>query len=223
MVAPNMNKNERDALPGAIADVLLPHLARAQIEAIYRAAPGDEIGSGKFSNPESSAALVANAFGFFLNCPTALPALPDLDRSGWLVTELSLERQIRFPWSGGRHPCLDVVARTSKSLIGLESKRYEPYRPKQAKKHSSAYRRDVWGRRMDGYAKALALTDNRKDTFACLDAAQLAKHAFAIRTQVHRPADQGRAGILYYLYADPWPGPTASRCRSNSETSIERT
>jgi len=30
-------------------------------------APGNEIESGKFASPESSAALVANAFGLFLD------------------------------------------------------------------------------------------------------------------------------------------------------------
>ncbi len=63
------NDNERGASPGALANVLLPHLPRAQIEAIYRAAPGDEIGSGKFESSESSAALVANALGPFLDRP----------------------------------------------------------------------------------------------------------------------------------------------------------
>ncbi len=45
---------------------LLPGVPGPEIARTYGAAPGDEIGTGKFDRPESSAALVANAFGFFL-------------------------------------------------------------------------------------------------------------------------------------------------------------
>jgi hypothetical protein len=42
------------------------------------------------------------------------------------------------------------------------------------------------------------------EKFQCLDAAQLVKHAFAIRTE---SAKERREGILCYLYAEPalWP------------------
>jgi hypothetical protein len=190
---------------------LLHYLPRARIESIYRDAPGDELGSGKFESPESSAALVANAFGFFLDQPGLLPDLPGIEGFGWPASNLILEGQLRFPWSGGRHPCLDVVIRTQGALIGVESKRYEPYRPKQERKQSAAYRRAVWGDQMRGYSEALKLAGSRSGAFECLDASQLAKHAFAIRTQIHRPEDRGRTGILYYLYADPdvWPDGTS--------------
>jgi hypothetical protein len=43
--------------------------------------------------------------------------------------------------------------------------------------------------------------------YGTLNVAQLVKHAFALRTQVHRQLDKGRRATLYYLYADPvcWP------------------
>lgn len=221
-----MDKYEREAGTEAMASVLLPHLPRGRVEAIYRAAPGNEIGKGKFENPESSAALVANAFGFFLDRPDILPALPGLRAIDWSVSELSLECQLLFPWTGGRHPCLDVVIRTQGPLIGVESKRYEPYRPKKQKPHSAAYRRDVWGEQMLGYAQALEFEDCRQGTFSCLDAAQLVKHAFAIRTQVHRAEDLGRTGILYYLYADPavWPdgSPVSTKLRNQHQADVRR-
>ena len=44
--------------------------------AALRRAPGGELASGKFDSPESSAALVANAFGWFLQQPRKLPPLP---------------------------------------------------------------------------------------------------------------------------------------------------
>ena len=42
---------------------LLDHLPKDAILARYQAAGGQELISGKFANPESSAALAANAFG----------------------------------------------------------------------------------------------------------------------------------------------------------------
>jgi hypothetical protein len=54
-------------LPSEIDRCLLPGLPVELIRACYAAAPGNEIESGKFASSESSAALVANAFGFFLD------------------------------------------------------------------------------------------------------------------------------------------------------------
>ena len=210
-----MKKNKQDQSIALPSGVLLRHLPRASIEAIYRDAPGDERGSGKFESPESSAALVANAFGFFLDQPGLLPDLPGIEGVGWPASNLILEGQLRFPWSGGKHPCLDVVIRTQGALIGVESKRFEPYRPKQVKKQSAAYRRDVWGEQMSGYFEALDLAKSRSGAFECLDAAQLAK-----------PEDRGRTGILYYLYADPdvWPDGTSvsAEKREQHRTDIQR-
>ena len=42
----------------------LPGVPGPKVEAIFNAAAGNEIASGKFDSPESSAALAANAFGF---------------------------------------------------------------------------------------------------------------------------------------------------------------
>ena len=57
----------------------LPGVPGTQVEAILNAAPGNEIKSGKFDRPESSAALAANTFGYFLDRPEDLPALPGCD------------------------------------------------------------------------------------------------------------------------------------------------
>lgn len=46
-------------------DALLNHLPKDLILARYAVAGEMELVSGKFANPESSAALVANAFGLF--------------------------------------------------------------------------------------------------------------------------------------------------------------
>ena len=65
-----------------MTDRFLPGVPGAEIERIFNAAAGNEIASGKFDSPESSAALAANAFGFFLNRPRDLPPLPDCGRGG---------------------------------------------------------------------------------------------------------------------------------------------
>lgn len=49
------------------AESLLPALPIDLIRDAYMSAAGNEIESGRFANPESSAALAANAFGFFLD------------------------------------------------------------------------------------------------------------------------------------------------------------
>lgn len=190
----------------------LPGVPSAEIEAAFGAAPGNEITSGKFDSPESSAALAANAFGFFLNRPGDLPPLPGCERQAWLARRLALEAEVRFPWRGGRHPVLDCLIATPSALIGIESKRYEPFRAKAAtapsRPLSSAYWRPCWGGRMTGHERVRdALREDRR-AYARLDAAQLFKHAFALRTDVHRTGQHaGLRPILFYIYAEPetWP------------------
>src|ERR1700730_12975221 len=86
----------------------LPHLPKDLILRAYAAAPGKELESGKFASPESSAALAGNVFGFFLPDVETLEALPRcLCAAGAKL--LGLEVIVRFPWRGGRHPCLDAL------------------------------------------------------------------------------------------------------------------
>ena len=86
--------SEPDFLPGVAVDRVISAL---------RAAGGKEIESGKFANPESSAALAANAFGWFLERPELLPSFPGLENIDWPAESVEVERCLRFPWSGGRH------------------------------------------------------------------------------------------------------------------------
>ena len=51
----------------------LPCVPSYQLEEIYGHAKGNEIATGKFDSAESSANLVANVFGYFLNIPNELP------------------------------------------------------------------------------------------------------------------------------------------------------
>lgn len=186
---------------------ILPHLDAERILEIFRRAPGSEVKSGKFFSPESSAALAANTFGLFLDDASHLPFLPGLKKLRWQPDPVELEAVVRLPWSGGLHPCLDALVRTPDALIGIESKRYEPYRVRKARTHSAAYQRDKWGDRMRGYCAVWSTIATKTCKYKVVDVAQLIKHAFAIRTQIHREKDEGRIGVLYYLYAEPdsWP------------------
>jgi hypothetical protein len=187
--------------------LFLPGLPAGLIEAAYAAAPGNEIKTGKFANPESSSALAANAFGYFLERPQNLPALPrwaDI----WKPESVTLEAEVRFPWTRGMHPWLDVLIETDTSLIGVESKRYEPFRsPKKAKPWSKTY----WHEWDEGLAPFARLRDDfheGRTSFARLDAPQLIKHAFGLHTQVHRDGSaKGKRPVLIYLYSEPdrWP------------------
>jgi hypothetical protein len=188
-----------------VRDYFLDGLPIDQIVSAYNASPGDEIKSGKFASPESSAALVANAFGFFLNSPQVLPAIPGCASLRWPPVSLRLEAEVRFPWSGGRHPWLDVLIETQDALVGVESKRFEPFRDSKKSTWSNAYWRD-WGEGMEPYARVRdELHDGR---FPCerLDAAQLVKHAFGLSTAARR-SDEPRKAVLVYLFHEPtqWP------------------
>ncbi len=188
--------------------VFLPGLPADLISAAYEAAPGNEIASGKMASPESSSALVANAFGYFLGRPQLLPALPGTGAAGWPASFLALEAIVRFPWAGGRHPCLDVLLATGAALIGVESKRYEPWRAHGAPSLSEAYGRPVWGERMAPYERVREQLATGQLHFQRLDAAQLVKHAFGLRTVVQPGgAHEGKVPVLFYLYAEPsgWP------------------
>lgn len=182
---------------------LLDHLPKAAILAAYEKSPGREL-DGKADSPESSAALVANTFGYFIDRPAELPPMPGLTSVGWPASNVQLEANVRFPWAGGTHPWLDVLIDTGTHTVGVESKRFEPYRGRHDAEFSDAYSRDVWSASMAPYLRVMeALKSGALDLHA-LDAAQLVKHALALSTQCLK---SGRRPVLYYLFADPtdWP------------------
>ena len=189
-------------------DRFLPGVPGEDIERILDTAPGDEIASGKFDHPESSAALVANALGFFLHRARELPSLPNCPDAGWPASSLAIEATVRFPWSGGRHPVLDCLVTTPSALIGIESKRFEPFRGHAAAALSEAYWRPVWGDRLKGFEQVRDSLRVDPHRFRRLDAAQLVKHAFGLRSEVHRAGAHRRLKpILFYVHAEPeyWP------------------
>ncbi len=211
-----------------ITDRFLPGVPGPEIEAVFHAAPGNEIAAGKFDSPESSAALAANAFGFFMRRAADLPPLPGCNDDAWPARSLTLETEVRFPWRGGRHPVLDCLVTTPSALIGIESKRFEPYRTRSASRPSDAYWRPVWGEHMKGYEGVRDGLRDEPDLWRRLDAAQLFKHAFALRTAVRRkPEFHGLAPVLFYVCAEPeaWPEsgePVDERARKRHREEIGR-
>jgi hypothetical protein len=178
-----------DFLPGVPAKAVLAAMARS---------PGNEIASGKFASPESSAALAVNAFGWFLDRPGLLPPLPGVPMGQAEMVEI--EAEMRFPWRGGKHPWLDAVIATPTTLVGVESKRYEPFRPRKASAFSEAYDSRDWGPGMARFTAMRQELDDGRQTYRHLDAVQLVKHAYGLRTQSVKRA---RGAVLVYLHAAP--------------------
>lgn len=177
-------------LPGVPTEHVLNRLAEAG---------GKEVESGKLGSPESSAALAVNCFGWFierLNIFPPLLGMANFDR----VEMVDVEFTARFPWSGGRHPWLDAVVQTQDSLIGIESKRFEPFRDQKSVSLSPAYDRPVWGDNMRRYEQMCDRLRTGAVKFNHLDAAQLVKHAFGLVTEARR---RGRSPVLFYIFAEP--------------------
>ncbi|HEY5071770.1 MAG TPA: hypothetical protein VII63_07030 [Caulobacteraceae bacterium] len=180
---------------------LMDGLPKLGIIAAYAAAPGGEL--ARLASPRSSAALVANAFGFFLEAPRRL-ALPRPALAPGGARSVALEVEMRLPWTRGRHPWLDVAIETADLLIGIEAKRFEPFDARQPPQFSKAYDRNVWGSAMGPYQ---AMRDQLRAgrPFRRLDACQLVKHAFGLSHEAHR---RDLKPVLLYLYAEPaaFPG-----------------
>lgn len=184
-------------------DRFLPGVPADLVEEMLNAGAGNEIASGKFDSAESSAALSANAFGFFLERPADMPSIPGLaaDMTSPAVS-IALEKQVNFPWRGGRHPVLDVLITAPSAFVGVESKRFEPFRDTPKAEFSDAFWRPKWGGRMDGFQSVRDALAAEPDKYAHLKADQLVKHALALRAQVNRRSHLGMTPVLVYLYAE---------------------
>ena len=178
---------------------LLPGVPEALVRAQLLAGAGQEIASGKFASPRSSAALAANAFGWFLERPALLPPFPGTGQLDWPAKQVALERVMRFPWSRGTHPHLDAGIETAAHLIGVESKRYEPYLDHKAARFSATYGCN-WGEGLAPFVSLMEALLEEPTAFRHLDAAQLIKHSFGLATEADRGA---KRPVLVYLYAEP--------------------
>ncbi|PEQ12381.1 hypothetical protein B2G71_12895 [Novosphingobium sp. PC22D] len=200
-----------------MTNLFLPGVPEDLVRASLAKAGGDELRSGKFANPQSSAALAANGFGWFLEWPDLLPAFPCLGDIDWPARSVDVERQMWFPWPGGRHPWLDAAVETGTCLIGVESKRFEPFRSGKEAKLSEAYDRDVWGDGMEPWCGLRDILRAEPRRFAHLDAAQLVKHAFGLVSESSRI---GKEPFLLYLFADPASVKPEKRERHRAEIEV---
>lgn len=181
---------EPEFLPGVDATYTIERLRRAG---------GSEIESGKLLSPESSAALAVNTFGWFAARPHLLPPFPNAVFDAPPIA-VEVEYCARFPWRGGRHPWLDAAVETPAMLIGVESKRFEPFRDRKAASLSEAYDRPVWGDAMRPFENMRDRLRREPNLFRYLDAAQLVKHAFGLVTDGRRKL---KSPSLAYLFAEP--------------------
>ena len=204
-----------------LAAALLPGVPADLSREIYGRAPGNELASGKFASPESSAELAANTFGPFLLRPADLPPLPGTGAWGWPASAVRLEALLRFPWWGGRHPASTPWSIPGAAPIAVKSKRHERFRTKPpGVAISDAYWRPAWGDAMTGCQRVRDALRGR-GRYVRLDAAQLVKHALGPRTAVHRePRLAGRRLVLLYLHAEPERGPASVWFRGSRLTRI---
>jgi hypothetical protein len=178
-------------LPGVSAEHVLERLNRAG---------GQEVQTGKLASPDSSAALAVNTFAWFTHQPDLFPMFPMDGMTESRIELVEIEYCARFPWRGGRHPWLDAWIETSDAIIGVESKRFEPFRDRKTGGFSSAYLRPVWGDRMRGYEQLRDKLSSGDEKFDVLDAVQLIKHAFGLVTESLR---KKKRPYLIYLFAEP--------------------
>lgn len=140
-------------------------------------------------------------FGPGVTDPAFFSHAPELGAG--CVRGLELEAVVRFPWAGGRHPCLDALITDDACLIGVESKRYEPVRGKARPSFSEAFERPVWAG-LDRHDEVRRKLISGEIRFSRLDAGQLIKHALGLSAEAER---RGLSARLIYLYAEPaaWP------------------
>lgn len=98
------------------------------------------------------------------------------------------------------HPWLDAWIETEDTIIGVESKRFEPFRKKKAASLSIAYDRKVWHDAMGKFERMRDRLRDGREHFEFLDAVQLVKHAFGLVTQGRKT---GKRPWLVYLFAEP--------------------
>lgn len=207
---------DRDATESPdLAKALLWGLPTERIRADVSRGDGDEIGRGRIFSPRSSTALAVNAFGPFFERTRALPPLPGLDEYGWPASRIEAESKLPFPWSKGSLvgvPNLDVLIETATAIIGIESKRFEPWdrksKPSSKSLWSSKYTDHDWGEVLRGYMRmrddSRAADRGGGHLFQHLGEAQLVKHAFALHTAT-LPGGffPGKTPVLFYVHAEP--------------------
>lgn len=173
-----------------LEDNLLPGIVRADIEAAFGAAAGQEL-EGKMRAPWSSSALAVNSFALWQRDPKSLSLSGRSGFTGRLAFEAQCPNGVsRIP------PHLDVLLEHGEAIVGVESKCTEYLSPKTSKV-AAAYL--ALAERADERAASrwfAALAD--VSSFRFLDAYQLIKHYLGLARSF-----PGRPLLLVYLYWEP--------------------
>ena len=169
----------------------LPGVPAKAVQALARL-PGSDLDS-----PDSATALVADAFGWFLDRPRDLLPLPGVPMG--LPETLELGAELQLPMRGVRHPRLDVAVTSPTTLVGIAARRYQPFRPPKATAFTEPFDSRDWGPGMARY-DSLRKTLAKGHGYRHLDAVTLVKQAYALRTQGVKRA---RGAVLVYLHAAP--------------------
>ena len=179
---------------------LLPGVPEELVRRCFDRRSADKIANGQSFSLDYSSELIANAFGWFLERPHLLPSLPGLEYHYLGTENVDLNTCVPFPWLGGRHPTLGAVIDANTHLIGIVSKRDEPFRGYKKPQFSAAFYRHEWDIQMRPYLdlRDQLLSGSLKYRF--LDAAQLVKQALALSIQSAQTCKQP---ILYYIYHEP--------------------
>jgi hypothetical protein len=177
----------------------LPGVPKEHVRHRLRQAARDEIGSDRLDHPESSAALAVNAFGWFIPRPQLLPTLPGAEEAG-AATRIEVAYCARFPLGGRMHPWLHAVVTTDTHLVGVVSKRCEPFRAAPRAQFGQAYQRPGWGTDMERWHLVLDGLRDDRIVYQHLDAAELVIHAYGLHSEARR---LGKAAQLHYIYAEP--------------------
>lgn len=188
----------------------LPGVPGREIERIYRKAPGNEIERGKFDNPESSAALAANTFGYFLGQAEALPRLPGGGVAGPVVGAGGDGPLPLVRWEASRSGLPD------RDLLLAHRRGIQAIRTVQGQAPRLVFRcvlATVLEKRHEGLRERAHRLREDGRLYDFIDAAQLVKHAFALRTESRRRGARRRRLVptLFYLYAEPRSWPTSGK------------
>jgi hypothetical protein len=168
---------------------LLPGVTPKMIKDDYLKGSGHEWKS-KFRAIHSSAALAANTFGRWKTEPALLTL-------GGHTGFDKLEFEAQCPTGlGGTPPNLDVLLKSTNTVIGIESKLLEPLTP-TTPKFSASYSKDrlplcddIWWN---------LLEQVRQSPATHLDAAQLIKHYLGLR----KKSSDYKNVLLVYLFWKP--------------------
>lgn len=113
---------------------------------------------------------------------------------------VDIEYCAHFPWPGGRHPWLDALIETEADIVGVESKRFEPFRGSKIPEFSTKYDGNHWHDRMEPFKSMKNQLKSGQLRFRYLDATQLVKHAFGLVTEGRK---KRKVPFLVYLFAEP--------------------